>query len=189
MRAPFPLVISSAALLVSALALTGCAAGGAGAGSGGGSDVQRSALASASAIAGATGASQQAVDPTKVCTLASVTAAQAAVAATPPITFQADSGEIDGGVQCGYTSDDHATILVNVMVFPSAGSAGDLQSGAFDGQPLSPVGGIGSKAAVGSGELDAVVGSKGLVVLSAGDTDLSQEQLVALAKLVAPRIR
>jgi hypothetical protein len=187
MGARLPLVLASASVLAASLALAGCSAGGADAG--GGVDIQKSALATASAIAGATGASQQAVDPTKVCTLASVAAAQAAVAATPPITFQADSGEIEGGVQCGYTSDDHATILVNVMVFPSADSAGDLQSGAFDGQPLSPVSGIGSKAAVGSGELDAVVGSKGLIVLSAGDTDLSQEQLVSLAKLVAPRIR
>lgn len=184
MRARLPLVVASAGLLVSSLALAGCSAGGSA-----GSDVQRSALATASALAGASGASQPAADPAKVCTLASLAQVQAAVQATPPITTQSDSDVTDGGAECGYTSDDRATILVNVMVFPSSDSAGDLQHGAFDGEPLSPVSGVGSKAAVGSGELDAAVGSKGLVVLSAGDTDLSQDQIVALAKLVAPKIR
>jgi hypothetical protein len=189
MSTRLPLVLASASILAASLALAGCSAGGGSGGSGGGDpqSVQQSALASASAIAGAQGKAQPAADPTKPCTLASIAQAQSAVAAAPPITFQAESDITDGGVECGYTSDDHATILVNVMVFPGTGDF-TMQTGVMSAVALTPVSGIGSAAAVGPGELDAVVGGTGLVVLSAGDTDLTQDQLVALAELVAPRI-
>jgi hypothetical protein len=73
-------------------------------------------------------------------------------------------------------------------VYPDA-SDFTLDAGVMSAEALNPVDGIGDKAAAGDFELDALVGGKGLVVMSVGPTDVSRDQVIDLAKLVASRIK
>jgi hypothetical protein len=170
MTTRLPLILASATILAATLALTGCAAG---TGSSGGSQA-------------APGAGGSAGDGSKVCSLASVADAQGAIKADPELTAQIEGAVDSGGVDCGYASTDNS-ILVNVIVYPKSDDF-TLTGGVLSGEALSPVSGIGDKAAAGDFELNAVVGGKGLVVTSLGPTDLSRDQVIALGKLVASRL-
>jgi hypothetical protein len=179
------LPLSVAALAVT-FALAGCSAGG---GRSTASDPKATASAEASAIAGASGAaSSTSADPTQACTLVSLAQAQSAIRSTPAITQQQAGTFVDGEPECGYASDDGQTIVVNVTIWPDA-SKFDLQHAVVSNNVLAPVSGVGDKAAAGPIELDAIVGSRGVSVESFGTTDVTGDQLVAMAKLVVAGLR
>jgi hypothetical protein len=160
-------------VLLGAVALAGCSTGAPSAAGGG---------ATSSGSAAAPG------DPTKACTLVSVAQAQGAIRSTPPITQQQAGSFVHGEPECGYASDDGQTIVVNVTIWPDA-SGFDLQHAVVSDDDLTPVGGVGDRAAAGPIELDAVVGSRGISVESFGSTDVTGDQLVAMAKLVVAGLR
>jgi hypothetical protein len=168
-----PHALLSAAILAGSLLLAGCSTGIGAAGPQDGSG-------------GGGGGAGSVSDGSKVCSLASVADAQGAMKTDPELTDQIE-GEVDkGGFDCGYASNDQS-ILVNVIVYPDASDFG-LGAGVMSAEALSPLSGVGEKAAMGDFELDAVVGGKGLVVMSLGPTDLTRDQIVALATLVASRL-
>lgn len=179
LRRPVPL-IAAAIALAAAASLAACSSGGsASAGSSG---------AAASAGGGASaGAAAPKVDLSDPCTLASAKDAQAAVSANPPATSDGPDTTQFHAAACFYDSDDStSTFFGDTLADPSKL---DLQHPyqAF-GASLTPVSGVGDKAAIGGGELDIVAGSHGIVVVTLGTVPLSDDQLIAFGKLLVSRV-
>jgi hypothetical protein len=167
------LPVLSALLLAGTVALAGCS---------------MSAPTASAVPAGTASAAAQPGDATKACTLVSVAQAQGAIRSTPAITQQQPGSFVHGEPECGYASDDGQTIVVNVTIWPDT-SGFDLQHAVVSDNALTPVSGVGDKAAAGPIELDAIVGSRGISVESFGTTDVTGDQLVAMAKLVVAGLR
>jgi hypothetical protein len=175
MRTRLPLVLLSASILASALALTGCSATG------------DSPVAAAGGSGTSAGSAPAKVDLSNPCTLASVADAQAAVAATPPVTQDGPDTTQFPTPACFYDSDDStSTFFGDTLADPSKV---DLQHAYKPfGGALTPVSGVGDKAAIGGGELDIIAGSHAIVVVTGGSTDLSDDQLIAFGKLLVSRV-
>jgi hypothetical protein len=178
MSTRLPHVLLSASILAAALALTGCSAT-AGGGSGG-------STAAPAAGSGSSAGSTK-VDLSDPCTLASVADAQAAVSATPPVTQDGPDTTQFPTPACFYDSDDStSTFFGDTIADPSKV---DLQHAYKPfGAALTPVSGVGDKAAIGGGELDIIAGSHAIVVVTGGSTDLSDDQLIAFGKLLVSRV-
>jgi hypothetical protein len=178
MSTRLPLVLLSASILAAALALTGCSAGGASTTSTTGSGAGSGASA---------GSGTTKVDLSDPCTLASVADAQAAVSATPPATKDGPDTTQFPTPACFYDSDDStSTFFGDTLADPSKV---DLQHTYKPfGAALTPVSGVGDKAAIGGGELDIIAGSHAIVVVTMGSKDLSDDQLIAFGKLLVSRV-
>ncbi|MDP9027760.1 MAG: hypothetical protein M3N46_09430 [Actinomycetota bacterium] len=122
-----------------------------------------------------------------ICRYVSVDSANAATHLA--FTEQQSGTFVNGEPECGFTNADHSIIL-NVTVFDLATTPFDLKQAAVGQDALFPVSAVGDRAGVGSVELDAIVGQKGLVVENVSDAgSVTPAQLVALAQLFVPHIR
>jgi hypothetical protein len=70
-----------------------------------------------------------------------------------------------------------------VTIFDPKTTKVDLKHGAVSDATLKPISGLGTSAAGGGPEVDVLYGTRALVIESFGSTDLSQAEMVALAKL------
>lgn len=179
---PRPSFLVPLALVVAlGSALAGCSAGGtASADSSGPSPAAASGSASSTSVTTGDG----------LCALVSVDAANAAVKAATPFTEQEPGSFVHDEPECGYSAGTDLSFVVNVTVWDLTTTPMDLSDGAWVGDDAysTTLDVPGGHAAVGGFELDAVLGSKGLSLESLGSTALTQDQLVALAKLFAPHI-
>jgi hypothetical protein len=123
----------------------------------------------------------------QLCALVSVKDADSAMQTSPAVTDQESGTFVDGEPECGYASDDH-TIIANVTIFDPKTTKVDLKHGAVSDAALKPVPGLGKPAAAGGPEVDVLYGNRALVIESFGSTDLTQAQMVALAKLELARL-
>jgi hypothetical protein len=142
-----------------------------------------SAVAAGSKPAAAAGS----ITGDQLCALVSVKDADSAMQTSPAVTDQESGTFVDGEPECGYASDDH-TIIANVTIFDPKTTKVDLKHGAVSDAALKPVPGLGKPAAAGGPEVDVLYGDRALVIESFGSTDLTQAQMVALAKLELARL-
>jgi hypothetical protein len=178
-----PLVL----LAVVGSALAGCSAGGTASADATGSKPASSGSASSSASAPATSATS-ASDAADICTWVSVSAAQSALHLSPALTDQESGTFVDGEPECGFTTDDHS-VIINVTVFDAATNPFNPDTPIMGADTFHTISGVGDRAAVGSFELDAAVGTKVLVVENfTDDSAVAPDQLVAMAKLFVPHI-
>ncbi len=196
-----PPALLSVAVLAAAAVLAGCSPAGsssssASAGSPGpaapsvssaASAAQSAAKAIVSAESAAAAGSKPAaasgtVTGDQLCALVSVADADSAMRTSPPVTDQESGTFVDGEPECGYASGDRS-VIANVTIFDPKTTKVDLKHAVVSDATLTPISGLGKAAAGGGGEVDVLYGSKALVIESFGSTDLTQAQLVALAKL------
>jgi hypothetical protein len=118
----------------------------------------------------------------QLCALVSVKDADGAMRTSPAVTEQQSGTFVDGEPECGYASDDQS-IIANVTIFDPKTTKVDLKHAAVSDAALQPVSGLGASAAAGGPEVDVLYGTRALVIESFGGKDLSQAELVALAKL------
>ncbi len=175
-------LVSLALLVVAGSVLSGCSTGSSvSAGSTGSSGSSPAVVATSAPSAPTSGADG-------ICRFVSVDAANAALHLQPTLTEQEAGTFVNGEPECGFTTDDHQTII-NVTVFDASTDPFNPDHAIVSGDTLHAISGIGDCAAVGPIEVDAAIGSKVLVVENVGEnSNVSSDQLVALAKVFAPHI-
>jgi hypothetical protein len=189
---PAPLAVFSAACSAAAIAtvLAGCSGSGGSAASGGGSSggaAPASKAAPTKSASAAPVADAASITPERLCALVPVKDAAAAAQTSPAITQQQSGSFVHHEPECGYASADQK-LIINVTIFNPAQTKVDLAHGVMSDAALTPVSGLGQKAAYGGPEVDVLFGSRALVVESFGSTAASKDQLVALAKVELSRL-
>lgn len=183
---------AAALVLLPGLLLAGCSATPSTTGTGSGA--QASAKAVASAIASAQGkttapkASGPITTGAQACALVSVADAQAAEGGTPAITEQTATSGLDNVPGCGFTSADHASVILSVYLYPLKANPFDGTKPVMAGGTLTAVPGVGDKAGVNKDEFDALKGDTIVSVESVGTKDISEQNLIALGKLFVARL-